>query len=666
LAEKLLPDEKRGRDETLLGALADIAYTVRMAVRHLPSFFESERKKFHDTFLPMWTFQFIIFMKANCTVSLSLLWLMIYFFFLYGDDRSQSLERWRSSLDALGRSIEEDSQTAEDERGLHPDLILVFHHPDFDYPDSEDRVKHNSLKRIRPNSSQDGMSSLAEHLKLGEEDLEEAKHGSLVARATSGFFHKSDKPGLSRKAVRTALLKDIYALAPARGFNVTAFSSIDGDELYVAVTLRTKQAILYYTDKKGIKLQLRNDIASMLGIQQDPQDPCSSPAYIPYDRHVLQGLNDCGVVPSMDSAGIFREYVGSFKGSAISSLECIKLVYNELSCEMDLGAAVEEELLVDWYPVHNPQRIEELRAMWASWWKVLDPSFRQPIPFLRDYFGPRVAFLFAWSGTYCKGLLALNLVAVFQVGMIFVLNTVFDIHVLKHRQVIGFTIVVVIWSRIMLNLWTREETFYVELWHLDQNEKDIIRPQFIGESKPSEVDTNLTEMTYPAMAASCRKTVSSCVTIIMTAFVAICIFGWMVTFEGKMNLYSSILLAVMIKLFGIIFRSMAILLTDYENHKFQDDYHNNLLWKLFLFEFVNNYSAFFFLTLWGKWKDADCVQGDCLYVLRFQLATTLTILILCSIVQVFFPGAHREPTSLLGARAVQKEVWHGTAHTPPL
>jgi hypothetical protein len=79
---------------------------------------------------------------------------------------------------------------------------------------------------------------------------------------------------------------------------------------------------------------------------------------------------------------------------------------------------------------------------------------------------------------------------------------------------------------------------------------------------------------------------------------------------------------------------LAIWLTEYENQKYQDDFHDSLLWKLFMFEFVNNYSAFFFLTVWGKWRGLECPYDDCLFSLRQQLATTLLVLCGCTIVEV--------------------------------
>jgi hypothetical protein len=99
------------------------------------------------------------------------------------------------------------------------------------------------------------------------------------------------------------------------------------------------------------------------------------------------------------------------------------------------------------------------------------------------------------------------------------------------------------------------------------------------------------------------------------------------------------MLSVAIQVFQIIFHALAHVLVEFENHKFHEDYFNSYLWKLFVFEYINNYSAFFFLTLSNS--DTSLCQGDpasckiaTLKLLRSQVSMTLFILIICSIVQV--------------------------------
>merc|ERR1740138_455224 len=105
-----------------------------------------------------------------------------------------------------------------------------------------------------------------------------------------------------------------------------------------------------------------------------------------------------------------------------------------------------------------------------------------------------------------------------------------------------------------------------------------------------------------------------------------------------MGLVSSAILAVMIKVFSSAFEAVVPLLVDFENHKFQGDYFNSYLWKLFLFDYVNNYSAFFFLTLTKAECSPAVSEHDCsgrtLATLRNSVTQTLLILVVVAILQV--------------------------------
>jgi len=61
-----------------------------------------------------------------------------------------------------------------------------------------------------------------------------------------------------------------------------------------------------------------------------------------------------------------------------------------------------------------------------------------------------------------------------------------------------------------------------------------------------------------------------------------------------------------------------------ENHKFQADHYNSLLWKQCVFRMVNSYCPFFYLIFMEGGK-AGCPDNDCFALLRQQLMTTLAI-----------------------------------------
>jgi len=591
----------------------------------LPGKLKDEQEGLLKTFLPGWTFSIAIFWNAMTTVLFAVCWFFVYLSWIYKDDRDASTHHWEKQLQKAHLGDHKDE--------LHPDIMIVFHHPNHEYPDNNSMVMPASLTRIMCAGSDAKLNLLGKAKKLSLDMADQ-----LMKFAAQPFAKGEDDNELIKKNVRKSVLKDLYQQVPQWGFDIASFASIDSDELFVCNSVSSKEAIEYYVDREDLALELRPDIACKLGIGQDPHDPTSAPPCMPRNQGIVDALCNQGIIESKDAGSLFHKYGSTGKGSTISSSrECIRIVYRELASVIDLGAAVDEGLIVAWYPVHNPQRVEEFKVMWANWWNLLDTSFRQPIPAIRDYFGAKVAFQFAWNGVYLKGLFMLVLIAVLQVGIIFIMNQ-FGINILNAKQVIGFCIVMALWSKVVQNMYAREEAFFRENWNLTETNLDsIVRPQFIGEDVPSEVDYNITEKVFPRWRKNFRIAVSSTVTFICVVSVAACIFLWMVTFEGKMGTVASVLLAVQIKVFGAIFHWIAVKITNYENHKFQDDYYNSFLWKLFLFEFVNNYSAFFFMTCWGKWRklDPDCPGGDCLAVLRVQLATTFAVMCVFSIIGAF-------------------------------
>merc|ERR1719161_3491402 len=92
-----------------------------------------------------------------------------------------------------------------------------------------------------------------------------------------------------------------------------------------------------------------------------------------------------------------------------------------------------------------------------------------------------------------------------------------------------------------------------------------------------------------------------------------------------------VVLAMVIKALQFVFGFVVRFLTDFENHKYQIDYFDSYLWKLFVFEFVNNYSAFFFLTI-KNCQDPDVEDG--LAQPQAQVSMTLLLLAICSVIQV--------------------------------
>lgn len=588
-------------------------------------------------FLPGWEFQNGTFIKALCTILLGTVWFIIYFEFLYQDDRKESLDRWKNQLEADG-----DSWSILSPRGCNPDVILVFTHPTYDAKDASNPVSIHSLDKVMVSSEDRDLEELHE-LRLSAPRsavaaVESIRKG-LFTMSSASMERSTDtfELAVDRARARKALLKDLYRLLPTLGFDVTAFSSIDDDELFVCISLSNWEGIDYYLSRSGALLQLRQDIAERLGIRQDPSDPASSPPSVPYSRALVQQLYEQGILKSTNPLELFRNFNNSGTCTCVNTKDLIWTICHEINNHVDLDAAVDEGLLIAWYPVHNPPKVMELKATWANWRSMLDISFVQPVPLIREYFGVRIAFLFAWNGVYCKALLALVSIAILQMIAIRICNDFLDVDVVNGRQVIGFCIFVVLWARIAQNLWTREQGFFLELWNIHGHtmSQQVTRTQFEGFPAPSPLDANILDDQFPKRIAFFRSAFTTLITVFFCGCVAACIFLWLLIFRGKMGLISSVMLSIQIKIFECIFSYMADAMTEYENHKFQHDYHNSLLWKLFLFNFVNNYSAFIAISIRNAWMGC---HDDCLNELRKQIAITLCVLVLCSIAQMLAEG----------------------------
>lgn len=584
------------------------------------------------TFLPGFHFEAVVFVKASITLVLGVIWFIVYFRFIYESDRNEGLDHWRLTADA--------EAARSPPIGFNSDLILVFHNPAHDPSRVDSVITSSSIDQVLVTGQNSVCTNLAE---LRKATIEHETSTDTIMRTIERF--RTPPPSVfeevathAEKSVtvsdaRASLLQDLYRLLPTWGFDVTAFTSIDHDELFVCVSLQERDAINYYLKKNNSQVQLRQEIVARLGIRQDPSDPASSPPSMAFDVNMLRRLKEQGILKSEDENELFKSFAGSGKPTVVSTKDCIWTIYNELSSHVDLDAAVDGQLLVTWYPVHNPRQTNTLKAIWANWHSMMDASFVQPVRLLRDYFGPRIAFMFAWNGVYCKTLIPLVVIAIVQVVLVRTSRDILGSDLLRSRQVLGFSLCTVVWAKISENLWSREQSFFMELWNIQPNAAIMgsVRPEFKGVPAPSPVDENIMVEQAPKQAAMVKQLVTAFITVFFCMVVGLCIFAWILMFDGKMGLVSSLILSLGIKIFEFTFQHLATKLTEYENHKYDCDFHDSLLWKLFLFSFVNNYSAFFFMTIRNAWR--GCLD-ECLEVSRNQVTLTLIVLGICSVVQM--------------------------------
>jgi len=85
--------------------------------------------------------------------------------------------------------------------------------------------------------------------------------------------------------------------------------------------------------------------------------------------------------------------------------------------------------------------------------------------------------------------------------------------------------------------------------------------------------------------------------------------------------FASIVNATTIQIFNLFYGGVAHRLTDRENHRTDTEYEDSMIVKLFMFQFVNSYAAYFYVAFVGKIM-GDCTTG-CMDVLGQNVAVIL-------------------------------------------
>lgn len=623
-----------------------------------------------------------------CGVLLAISWFSFFALKIYQPDREEKLERWahrpRSPRD-------------EDPRAIHakPDLVLMFHHPLHEgYTDRDNIIHQESLHACLTKGPRE-YAFLPRTVALGE--VEGETMGATFTRglehlrssmAMGSFATTSGSPDEEDEAaedddedndetcviaaeqsqptkrtlhsVRCALLQDLYRSLPDHGFEVFCWSSVDDDELYVGVSLSDQDIIRDQLLLSNTKLQVRHEVVKHLGIAQDPEEHESSPPYLKYDARMAKNvLGSHWAGREVSDLDFYHSFHGKrTEGSIISGADRVRLLFRLISSHVNLDMAVEVGILKDWYPAHSAHWVQNLHACWASWDLLLDVSVVQPINYIKSYMGSRVAFTFAWNGLYCKMLFAILPVALlFEVANS--VNVFLGTNFFVKGAVTSFSVCVVLWSKVASNLWEREQGYFINLWNLADTPDFSVRPDFQGDKMVSPVDRNHEEKQYPPHLYFLRQAGTWAVTLLFCAFVASVIFIWTSVFDGRMDLVASICLAAMIQVFQFIFNKMAESLTKAENHKYQYDYYNSYLRKLFIFQFVNQYSAFFYIAVKQQYTEDGCPKDDCIQLLKMQLSMTLLLCTAVSLSQVVLASGKVWLTLYLEDREMRKGLKEG-------
>ena len=350
-----------------------------------------------------------------------------------------------------------------------------------------------------------------------------------------------------------------------------------------------------------------------------------------YKRHELEN----GFMSEFNSVDRIKLMLTIFEGA--KSDNC---------CGMNLSQLVSNECILGALPLHNNKEKVMLEKKWL---RAHQLPWNQPIWDVKSYFGEKVALYFSFIG-HLNGWLMLA--SVF--GLIVYADMAAESSYSVGSQ-FWFGIFLACWATLLLEFWKRQESTLVMMWGMTGfEEAEPDRPEFDGEMISSPVNGQ-EETHFPdrEMAKALSKTMSSLLGLVA---VSVGVFASVFALSGFMNhdleahsdlttawfdfaqLIPALLCAGVIMIGSRVFSSIAIRLTDMENHKTDTQFEDSVIIKTFVFEFFNSYSAPFYVIFLKQYAPGDSCVGGCMRELHYLMGAIFTCIILVqSAVQIYTP-----------------------------
>ncbi|XP_041480782.1 anoctamin-7-like isoform X2 [Lytechinus variegatus] len=344
------------------------------------------------------------------------------------------------------------------------------------------------------------------------------------------------------------------------------------------------------------------------------------------------------------------------------------------------GPGVKEE---DW---NKRQILKKYWARWGAWAKY------QPLDHIREYFGEKIGLYFAWLGLYTGWLLPASIIGiiVFIYGLIMmpfnpVANQICDsggdflmcpqcdkeigctywnlsdtcleaeISILfDHPGTVFFSIFMSFWAVSFLESWKRKQAslaHHWDCWNFEE-EEERPRPQFAAQA-PAMEENPITGVMEPYFPEDIKKrrwltgifVIVGMVTLVIIFLTGVIMYRVLISIPLSQNelfrsnaqtiasISGAILNLILIMVLGQVYQKLAVIMNDWEMHRTQTEYEDNLTFKVFVFQFMNFFSSIFYIAFFkGKFlgypgnyntffglRDEACGTGGCLVELAQQL-----------------------------------------------
>ena len=341
--------------------------------------------------------------------------------------------------------------------------------------------------------------------------------------------------------------------------------------------------------------------------------------------------------------------------SVISHCLYLRILYEILTDDIELDGAnfvIEQMLTNKYHPlcqffalhqIEGLNKIEKefkkfkcVAMRWNS--KGNNTNFLDEV---RRYYGEEIAFYFAFLVHYTVWLYPLAII-----GTIW---WIIEYSILEISSIGGILVILIIimWTTLLIENWYKREWKLRFKWGMMRyKHTEIPRPTFHGKYIISSVNGMRIE-TYNNKYLYWFKRIISIFISFICVLLVICItaFLWGLKddyndkqgIEGYIGITIGMLVSAQILLFNRIYTRLAIFLNEWEGHRLQQEYYNQLVIKRISFIVINSFYSLFYIAFVDSRKSFNDNKVR-LKALRLQLVILfLMAIIYQNILEIFFP-----------------------------
>ena len=338
--------------------------------------------------------------------------------------------------------------------------------------------------------------------------------------------------------------------------------------------------------------------------------------------------------------------------SPLRNIDKLRIIYDSVDKMIKINYMHQEKvlnyILLKRNHVDYANKLQPKNLLMKPWNVYNSKRQMEQIFTIRNFYGETISFYFLWLTEYIKWLIIPSIFGILTFILSFGTRNYLG---LGHEIfMLLFCSLVAIWGMLFLDVWKQKEKVYSYFWgtenfkHLEPDSELFV---------PDGTKELIFNVKFPYVSKFKKRWkmfisyLTLFIMLIITVFSVLYIFilkQWLLKKEWNsliVSMLTASLNAVQIKLLNYLYTFLARKLNRWENH--QKDYQsiNSLAVKFILFDFVNCYTAIYYIAFLKKFsffglKEPDKCVGytldingepveDCLEEIGMQLYTTLFI-----------------------------------------